>query len=152
MCRQWFRFATLNTATREANRFAATLNAAKQHLRQQLPVQHQRLMQQSTVPVEYRPGDFAVRSGYAYRPTPLPEQRHDTNLADTDAHLLTLGAAWAMPDPEDPARQPLVIGLSFQATLLRPRRHEKVEPADPTGTFKMDGAILSVGLDLTHDF
>ena len=39
-------------------RFASILNAAKQHLRQQLPVQHQQLLHRSTVPITYHPGDY----------------------------------------------------------------------------------------------
>ena len=39
-------------------RFASILNAAKQYLRQRLPVQHQRLLLRSTIPIAYNRGDY----------------------------------------------------------------------------------------------
>ncbi|MFT7621280.1 MAG: long-subunit fatty acid transport protein [Myxococcota bacterium] len=102
--------------------------------------------------LEYLVGDFSLRTGYAYRPTALPAPVYDMNFVDTDAHVLTLGADWSFVDPLKVHKKPLTIGLAVQATVLRSRPINKVDPTDVTGSFAAGGAILSIGVDLQHDF
>ena len=99
--------------------------------------------------MEYTLGDLDLRAGYFFRPTPIPNQVADTNFVDSDAHVATLGAGWGM---RDGAKRPLSISVAFQATVLRPRRVDKDDPDDATGSYTAQGAVYSVGLDIQHDF
>jgi long-subunit fatty acid transport protein len=101
---------------------------------------------------EYELGQFELRAGYFYRPTPIPTQVYQTNFVDSDAHVVTLGAAWTFRDSLHAFRKPVTLGLGLQWTWLRPRRVDKALPNDPTGNYMARGSILSLGFDLQHDF
>jgi len=103
--------------------------------------------------LEYHPiSSLALRAGYSYRPTPLPTPIHQTNYADSDAHLTSVGLAWSFQDPTHVHKKPITIGLSAQWTILRPRRVDKADPNDATGSYTIGGSLLYVGLDIQHDF
>lgn len=95
---------------------------------------------------------FHVRGGYAYRPTPVPVQRYETNYVDSDAHVVSLGTSWTFADPLKVTKAPLTIGAAFGLTMLRERRYDKLDPADPTGDYTVRGNVFSFVLDLQHDF
>jgi long-chain fatty acid transport protein len=103
--------------------------------------------------LEYKVTEAVVlRSGYWYRPTPIPTQIHQTNYVDSDAHIVSLGGAWTFRDPTRVHKKPLTVGLSLQMTVLRERRYQKVNPQDETGSYTARGTIFCVGIDIQHDF
>lgn len=89
----------------------------------------------------------ALRAGYAYRPTPVPDQTTGTNIADATAHVIATGAGVALPLPSV-LDQPLCFDLSWQTQLFEPRRTEKRRADDPTGNYVLRGSVseLSVGI------
>ncbi len=104
------------------------------------------------VGLEYGLGDFRLRAGYMFRPTPIPRQVQTGNYADSDTHMATLGADWTFSDPTQVHKRPLTIGLALQATVLRGRNVIKSDPADATGDYRIGGTIISFGIDFQHDF
>ncbi len=98
------------------------------------------------------PKGFTVRAGYAFKPTPLPTQRHQTNYVDSDTHVVSLGGSWTFADPLKVHKSPLTVGVGFQVAVLRERRFDKFDPNDPVGDYSVKGAVFNFGLDLQHDF
>lgn len=103
--------------------------------------------------LEWRPSAmWAVRGGWAWRPTPIPRQIYQTNSLDSTAHIVSLGAGLAFRDPTRVSRAPLHIDLSVQATILDRRVVKKAEGGTPDGAYWFDGVVWNALLDLRHDF
>ena len=77
-----------------------------------------------------------LRGGYAFEPTPAPEQTGDTNYFDNHRSVFSIGYGVEMADPLPP------IGFDgfLQFQLLHARNHEK-----PAGTVETDGWIFAAG-------
>jgi len=103
--------------------------------------------------VEYKPIEsIALRAGYVYRPTPIPNQIYQTNYGDSDAHVASVGLAYSFHDPTKVHKKPLTIGLAAQMTFLRPRHVGKSDKSNETGSYDLDGAVWTLGFDIQHDF
>jgi long-chain fatty acid transport protein len=73
--------------------------------------------------VEHRPlPPLLLRGGYAFEPTPVPEQRATTNLLDADRHVLALGAGL---DMRALGWAPLRIDAHARSHLLAEQRADK---------------------------
>ncbi len=97
-------------------------------------------------------GQFHVRAGYAYRPTPLPRPVASANYVDSDSHVVSLGADWSLPNAADPGKPRLTLGVGAAALLMEPRRVDKVDPDDATGGYWARGQVFHVSVDLQHAF
>jgi len=92
-----------------------------------------------------------VRAGYAFVPSPAPEQRGAQSLFDNDRQVMTAGAGVYLP-----ARWlALRIDVWGQVQALRPRTHRK-DPAAFSGSPPFDrmrtrGTILVGGMTLGVD-
>ena len=103
--------------------------------------------------LEYRPHEnWAIRSGYFWRPTPLPLPVYESNAVDSSAHVLSIGGGYKFKDPTEIQKGPLVIDFALQATLLHDRTVGKVAGYAPEGTFRASGLIWQFALDLRHDY
>jgi hypothetical protein len=112
--------------------------------------------------VEHEPvRAVSLRAGYAFEPSPVPEQRGETNLLDADRHVLALGAGF---DLRARGLAPLRIDGHLRAHVLHRQFAEK-DPAllrdvneSVPGTqighlghpgFEAGGYVLEGGLTLT---
>lgn len=104
--------------------------------------------------VEWRPSDhWALRAGYIYRPTPLPDPIYQTNTLDAAAHVLSVGAGLLFGDPTGDMASPLSLDLALQWTRLDNRVVRKDPDAgSPRGTYQASGDIWHLSLDLRHDY
>jgi long-chain fatty acid transport protein len=103
--------------------------------------------------LEWRPDEaWAIRSGYSFRPTPLPRPTGDGNALDTVAHLISLGGGFSFRDPTKILRYPLQIDVALQLTYLPDREATKASGAEPGGSYRFGGVIWNAMLDLRHDF
>ena len=90
--------------------------------------------------------DVALRAGYAFEPTPVPDQPGETSYVDNDKHLFTAGAGLSFLEPQVPdAPRPIQLDLSFQYFHYTERDYLKASPADLIGDFRATGHILSFG-------
>lgn len=87
-----------------------------------------------------------VRGGYAYEPSPTPAQFAETNFIDNDKHTLSLGAGLTVHDFSQVFLRPLSLNLSLAMTLLEPRVHDKISPADPVGEYRSSGRVLHASI------
>lgn len=94
-------------------------------------------------------GLLVLRGGYAWRPTPVPDQTSGTNIVDNSAHVVAAGAGitFALPLVAD---KPFQLNGSYQAQILQPRVAEKASSRDPVGNWTSSGAVHNVGLDLRY--
>ncbi len=88
---------------------------------------------------------LSARAGYAYDPSPVPEQPGVTNFVDSDRHVVTLGGGLTL------RRLGAVLpgALSFDAyaavQILPERAFAKASPVDPVGDFTAGGVVVSAG-------
>jgi long-subunit fatty acid transport protein len=89
---------------------------------------------------------IALRGGYGYRPTPVPDQTSGSNIADANAHIVAGGVGMRVPMPF--LDEPLRFDGAWQSQLLETRTTNKELADDPTGTWRLKGAMheLSVAL------
>jgi long-chain fatty acid transport protein len=103
----------------------------------------------------------AVRTGYAYEPSPVPPQTGLGNLADPDRHLFTVGAGWKLAldddgtEPADDdeaggetagAQRELQAGVALQAHWLPALHTAKTEPELAGDALSADGRVWTLQL------
>jgi long-chain fatty acid transport protein len=93
-----------------------------------------------------------VRGGYAYEPTPVPEQSRESNLADCDKHTFSVGAGLELRGVTAILPRPLSIDAHLAITALPPRVNAKIDALDPIGDFVADGVVVNVGMTLRSRF
>lgn len=89
------------------------------------------------------------RAGYAWRPTPVPDQTSGTNIVDNSAHIVSVGAGVNMKLPLV-AEKPFQVNASYQAQVFQPRVTEKASNRDPVGGWTSSGVVHAFGLDLRY--
>jgi long-subunit fatty acid transport protein len=95
---------------------------------------------------------LALRLGYRYRPTPVPEQTGLTNFYDSDTHIfsggfgVTIGSFW------DVLPQPLSVDGYAQYQWMTPRDNHKADPNDYIGDYRFEGQWWNFGGSLTLRF
>jgi long-subunit fatty acid transport protein len=94
----------------------------------------------------------SVRSGYVYRPSPVPDQTGINNYADSDKHMITLGTGVHFFDPWKLRKQPIILDFVFQTHILEERSVIKTDPEDPYGDYTIDGEIFLGGIFFKHIF
>ncbi|MHB8876843.1 MAG: OmpP1/FadL family transporter, partial [Myxococcaceae bacterium] len=92
----------------------------------------------------------ALRAGYSYRPSPIPDQAGRANFLDADTHVLSAGAGYAFDDPIGWAKQLWVEG-GAQLGLLTPREVVKVGP-NKSPNYRFGGAVLDLVLAARYRF
>lgn len=93
----------------------------------------------------------ALRGGYGYEPSPVPDMKDDYNFFDNDRHLFGLGAGVAMPWHE--GRMRLDAGMQYQ--LLSSRTETKDPAKVPAGTVMShttSGNILAGSLGVSWEY
>lgn len=90
--------------------------------------------------------ELALRAGYAWERSPVPEQIGETNFIDNDKHILGAGAGLTLAGVSDILLQPFTLDATVALTMLAPRVHRKLSPIDPVGDFESGGRIWQFGL------
>jgi long-subunit fatty acid transport protein len=102
--------------------------------------------------VEWRPLEpLALRAGYQFRPTPVPDQTSGTNIVDANAHVVALGLGVTFRLPLV-FNQPITADLGYQAQLLEQRAAIKTNPQDEVGDWTASGAVHALALGWTYRF
>ncbi len=89
---------------------------------------------------------WRVRGGYAYEPSPAPEQFGATNYIDNQKHTVSTGAGLELPGLGSIILRPVSIDLSLVATFLPERSHHKLIAVDPVGDYRSSGRVLAASL------
>jgi long-chain fatty acid transport protein len=103
--------------------------------------------------IEYRPIQaLALRFGYFYEPSPVPEQKKTSNYLDNDRHAFSWGIGYTFSDPFHIVRQPMDIDLAFQYVYMPARETEKDPAFAPPVEYETRGEIFSIGGNITFHF
>ncbi len=96
--------------------------------------------------------DYAVRLGYAYTPTPVPDQTGATSIADNDRHMFAAGFGVTLANWKPYITRPISFGVAAQWHHLNDRVTSKDDMAFPVGAFSSGGNIFYAGTTMTVDF
>ena len=96
--------------------------------------------------------DLFARWGYFYRPTPVPDQKGETNFVDSDLHAGCFGVGFVFREISEVFTRPLHLDLHVQYQVLEERRFVKDRFPDPIGDYEADGEILNLGASVTMRF
>ena len=93
-----------------------------------------------------------IRTGYAYRPTPLPRAVYAATYLDSSTHIIGLGTGLTIGDPTEIQDEPLTFELAVQWQHLEPRTSIKKDLENPTGDTRILGDVLIFQFEIHHDF
>ena len=87
----------------------------------------------------------ALRAGYRYEASPVPDQVASTNFMDANRHVIAAGAGVMIR-----GLQPIIPGgISFdvfgEVQLLENRSVQKADPTDPIGDYVIGGTVFNFG-------
>ncbi len=85
-----------------------------------------------------------VRMGYAFEPSPAPDQPGLTNYLDGDKHHLTCGLGLTFALIRSVLPLPTELDLSAQLIAMPDRTYRKADPADPVGDMVSGGYFWGV--------
>lgn len=94
--------------------------------------------------------NLALRMGYQWRPTPVPDQVYGTNLMDASSHVGAFGVSGWLPVTYVAKR--ISLDFSWQSQILQRRTTEKVRADDPVGDWSIAGAVHEVSFGSTFHF
>jgi hypothetical protein len=78
----------------------------------------------------------------------VPDQVYQTNILDSDKHVLTIGAGYQFKDPWDIVPNGMSVDAFFQYQFLVPRDTIKKSSVDPVGDYRITGGAPIGGLSL----
>ncbi len=93
-----------------------------------------------------------VRGGYAYEPTPVPEQIGESSFADADKHTFSAGLGVELRRLGPVLPLPLSLDMHVAVTYLPPRTSHKLDPLDPVGDYVASGVVPQLGVTLRSRF
>ena len=101
--------------------------------------------------VEYKLTDaLAVRAGYFFEPSPVPNQYAASNYLDTDRHVFSWGFGYIFNDPTGTVKVPIILDLAMQYWHLPSRVMDKTDPGKEDYAIK--GNVITVAGGVTVRF
>jgi len=94
---------------------------------------------------------LTLRSGYFFRPTPLPRQTGATAYLDNEAHVVSLGVGFSFENPIQDRPSVVDIDVAVQGTFL-PRRVALREGGVPGGSLAHGGSYWHFSAAVVHRF
>jgi hypothetical protein len=92
------------------------------------------------------------RSGYAYRPTPIPRAVYAATYLDANTHIIGLGTGFTIGDPTEVQDEPVTFEFAVQWQHLEPRSAIKKDLGNPTGNVQIRGDVMVFQMEIHHDF
>lgn len=96
--------------------------------------------------------EWRIRAGYAYDPSPAPEQVRSSNFIDNDKHTVSAGLGLRLSRVTDILPRPFDLDLYGALTMLPRRDHHKLSPVDPTGDISAEGHVIAFGVSSSWAF
>ncbi|MEW6444269.1 MAG: outer membrane protein transport protein [bacterium] len=94
---------------------------------------------------------IALRAGYAFQPTPVPDQTRASNYLDCDRHIASLGAGYTFSRIRWLVfwKKPLTLDAYIQYIQLARRTYHKEDPALYGRDLTLGGNLLHGGVSVT---
>jgi len=103
--------------------------------------------------MEYRPlAGLAVRFGYFFEPSPVPDQCKASNYIDNDRHVFSTGIGYTFSDPLRIVWNPMTVDLVFQYIHMPTRTTTKDPAFFPYSGYEASGKGISAGANVTFRF
>jgi len=96
--------------------------------------------------------DMFARTGYGFRPTPIPEQTGFSNYLDTDTHIVGAGLGFTFSDISQVLPRPFSFDLYTQFQFLERRVMHKTDPNNKIGDLEIEGYWWNLGGNITLRF
>lgn len=94
---------------------------------------------------------LALRSGYIYRQSPVPDQTETSNLIDSNTHIISLGTGYGFTIKG--IQKAVEIDLHFQYHLMTERNTVKYNETNPTYPgFTASGNVYNAGITVKFNF
>ncbi len=93
-----------------------------------------------------------ARTGAFFEPSPAPTQTGESNFVDNDKFGISLGFSFAFRDLTKVLPKPFFFDIGAQFIGLLDRRHDKTDPADPTGDYTSSGHFVGFSSNLRFEF
>ncbi|MGB9599342.1 MAG: outer membrane protein transport protein, partial [Myxococcota bacterium] len=90
-----------------------------------------------------------LRAGYQYFPTPIPDQIYNTNILDSDRHILAFGSGIHLLDPIGLLEKGFDLNIYFKYHYLIGRSFNKVNPLDEYGDYSIGGNLIEGGFGIS---
>jgi long-chain fatty acid transport protein len=87
----------------------------------------------------------AMRVGYRYEASPVPDQTGPTNFLDSNRHAVAIGAGVVVRGLRPVLGGGLVFDVHGEGQFLESRAMHKDDPADPVGDYVIGGQVWSAG-------
>jgi long-chain fatty acid transport protein len=88
--------------------------------------------------------DLLLRTGYAFEPTPAPDQPAGTNYVDSHKHIVSAGVGLEWRNWSPHVAAPVSIDVGAQWIRLNQREYLKTSAADIVGDYRADGSLISI--------
>jgi long-chain fatty acid transport protein len=95
-----------------------------------------------------RPHELALRAGYYYERSPIPEQTGGTNFVDGDHHSITGGFGIKLVHLIDELPGDVRLDVHGMLTILPERTMHKISAADTIGDYTASGKVWLLGTTL----
>jgi len=103
-------------------------------------------------PVATEVWTLALRAGYQFRKSPVPDQKGISNFADADTHVISTGLGISAKDPYGLVPRPVSLDVYGRVQILEEREVVKDSLANPSGDYVLGGEIYGFGASMTLRF
>lgn len=103
--------------------------------------------------IEYLMSDntVALRAGYIFRQSPVPDQTEKSNLIDSDTHIFSIGTGYSINIKN--VKKAIEIDFHFQYHLMTERKTEKFDKANPAYPgYTAKGNVYNTGITIKFNF
>ena len=100
------------------------------------------------IPLGARGHQLALRGGYFYERSPIPEQSGGTNFVDGDRHAFSVGMGVKLAHPSEVLEGDLRFDIHAMLSLIPERTMHKQTAADIIGDYRAGGSIVLFGATL----
>ena len=94
----------------------------------------------------------ALRAGYRFDPSPVPDQTGITNFLDSNRHVISAGGGFTIREDPGAILARISLDLHGDVQLLEPRVIIKDNPVDPVGDMRIGGHVVNIGVTLASSF
>jgi long-subunit fatty acid transport protein len=95
---------------------------------------------------------FALRAGYRYDPSPVPNQVASSNYMDATRHVFSLGAGIVIRGLQPVLAGSIGVDVFGGLQALEPRTVLKADPSDPVGDYVLNGMVFTTGASVSVVF
>ena len=96
---------------------------------------------------------LAIRAGYSFQASPVPEQTGSSNYLDNDKHVVSIGLGYTFSKSPLPIwKKPITLDSYIQYHQLVRRRYHKQTASGSEGDLTFGGHLINAGINMMLHF